>query len=581
MQFAQSEGSAVVDGVPVFFAARGEGPCAGGITFRVGMVDESPRWRGVSHLVEHLALAPLAGTSSHHNGETTIDTTGFHVQGSAAEVVEFLGTVCTPLSSLAMQDLDREKSVLRAEAARRSRHVTESLAIYRFGARSYARTSLPEWGLHDLDPDDIQWWAHHYFTRGNAVCWIVADELPADLRLPLPEGSRQPAPPPTSALAQTPAYYAAGSGLIAWSGVVERSTAAAVLGAMLQRDLFRSLRTEAGLSYDVSALYQPRSGGLGDLVLSADALEENQDAALDTFLHGLARLQLGQLSSEDLEAVRQERLEMYGRPGIDRLMLGSRVYDTLVGYPAKSVAELVAELQDLTLDDVTDAGKRTYETGLLRVPAGRDAEDAGFVRAPDTSPTGLDGQSFPAYESPATSMTVGPTGVSWSNGSQYATVPYADCEALILYPDGGRRLVGGDGMNVAVEPTLYEGLGTAIATIDASVSPSAQVRVPRSAEEVPQVDHAGLEQRRQLQRLEHQRKPAVRVATAILTVLFVLGWIVIGLLGITAGALLADGDSDGWAALVCTLGFIGLLIFGHVRFHRARHGRPVSRRLRS
>ena len=33
----------LVDGVPTFFAPRGDGPCAGGVLFRVGMVDETPR----------------------------------------------------------------------------------------------------------------------------------------------------------------------------------------------------------------------------------------------------------------------------------------------------------------------------------------------------------------------------------------------------------------------------------------------------------------------------------------------------------------------------------------------------------
>lgn len=557
----------LVDGVPVYVAHRGDGPCAGGVLFRVGMVDEEPRWRGASHLVEHLVLAPLAGRTSHYNGETTIDTTGFHIQGTSTEVVDFLGQVCASLAHLPTADLEKEKSILRTEEAGRSRSVTDSLGIFRFGARSYGRSALPEWGVPGLGAEDLRRWVQHYFTSGNAVCWIVADDLPAGLRLVLPQGERRPAPPPTSALPQTPAYYAGGSGLIAWSSVVERSTASVVLAQMVRRDLFRSLRTEAGLSYDVNGAYQPRSGDVADLLLSADALEEKQDAALGTFLRALTRMKVGRLEAEDLEAVRTERLALYERADLQRLTLGTRAYDALIGYPRTPATELVAELRALTLADVAAVGQRAYATGLLRVPAGRGAENAGFVRAPDTSPTGVDGQRYTGHQDPAVTMTVGPFGVSWSNGERFATVPYADCEALLVYPDGARQLVGGDGMNVAVEPNLYAGLAAAVPMIDAAVPRSAHVLVPRDAEDVPQVDHAALEQRRR--EAAYGRTPRSAVAVVAVTVLIVLGWLVLGLLALGGIGILAEGDPDGWIALGIAVGIGGLLLWGTISWRRS------------
>lgn len=343
-----------------------------------------------------------------------------------------------------------------------------------------------------------------------------------------------------------------------------------VLAQLLRRDLFRSLRTEAGLSYDVGAVYEPRTGGVADVLISADALEEKQDAALGTFLRGLTRMKVGKLEAEDLEAIRAERLALYARADVDRLMVGTRAYDELIGHPRSSTPQLVAEMQGLTLADVAAVGQQAYGTGLLRVPAGRGAENAGFVRAPDTSPFGLEGERYTWYENPAVTMTVGPVGVSWSNGERFATVPYADCEALLVYPDGARRLVGGDGMNVAVEPNLYDGLAHAIPMIDASVPPAAHIPVPRDAEDVPRVDHAALAQQRQAQR---RSTPASRVAAAVMILVFIVGWLVVAALALGGITMISEGDSDGPIATLFAAGFAGLMIWAGLRWRAARRGR--------
>ena len=47
-----------IDGVPVLVDRRRR-PVQGGIVFRTGRADESLRTAGISHIVEHLALAPM------------------------------------------------------------------------------------------------------------------------------------------------------------------------------------------------------------------------------------------------------------------------------------------------------------------------------------------------------------------------------------------------------------------------------------------------------------------------------------------------------------------------------------------
>jgi hypothetical protein len=65
-------------------------------------------------------------------------------------------------------------------------------------------------------------------------------------------------------------------------------------------------------------------------------------------------------------------------------------------------------------------------------------------------------------------------------------VALADCQAMLVWPDGGRLLVGGDGISCRVEPTLYQLPPGAVAQLDQRVPPERVVRMPvRSADSVP------------------------------------------------------------------------------------------------
>ena len=71
-----------VDGVPTLVAPT-LGPPRAGLMFRVGQADETLARRGITHLLEHLALHPVGGSAYHHNGRTGPATTTFYVQGGA------------------------------------------------------------------------------------------------------------------------------------------------------------------------------------------------------------------------------------------------------------------------------------------------------------------------------------------------------------------------------------------------------------------------------------------------------------------------------------------------------------------
>src|SRR5947199_907803 len=211
-----------IDGVQTLLVPAG-GPLRAGLTFRVGLADETLPYTGVTHLVEHLVLPDQ---EPHGYRADRMVTTSFDVEGSADDVVAFLDRVCRSLADLPMAQLDTQKSELRAERAERSPDPAAELAPWRYGARSYGLLGFDEFGLHRLTAEDVREWAASEFTRENAVLWLAGDGVPAGLRLRLPSGARRPPPQAYPILRQTPAYCTGDVPGVALDAVVRRGVPA-------------------------------------------------------------------------------------------------------------------------------------------------------------------------------------------------------------------------------------------------------------------------------------------------------------------------------------------------------------------
>ncbi len=476
-----------VDGVPTVIAPT-SGQLHAGLVFRVGQADETLARSGITHLLEHLTLFPLGIADYHFNGATGSVLTHFHMQGSDKDVGGFLTRVCGSLNELPVHRLAMEKEILRTEAAGRGAHVNDPMAIWRYGARGYGVAGYPEWGLSAITPDDLRAWLATYFTRDNAVLWIAGDGVPAGLRLDLPAGTRRPAPAATSALPVTPAYFAGPSRSTAWDAVVGRSAAAGVLSGVLERELFRALRQEGGLSYTAQTNYEPRGDGYATITAVADALPEKADAVLGGFVDVLAKLRVGRIDPADVEAVVGKAVDGYGNAEADAARLPAYAFNLLVGHRVQTLDEAAAELRAVTPDAVAAVAAEALGTGLLMTPAGRRADWAGFAAAPTASDTVVPGRAYPSVDTPGARLVVGDTGVTVVHADeQCATVTYDACSAALAYPDGGRLLIGHDAVVVRVEPGLYEGAGTALPGIDAhTAGRGLRVELPaRDPDDIP------------------------------------------------------------------------------------------------
>lgn len=475
-----------VDGVPTLVAAA-SGPLHAGLTFRVGRADETLARAGITHLIEHLALHRHGLTDYHFNGTTGATVTHFHMRGAEDDVVAFLGGVCDALANLPYDRLETEKGILGTEEAGRGTSVGEQLAVWRYGACGYGLLGYPEWGTTQLTPEDLWHWVRTWFTRENACLWIAGAGVPAGLKLRLPGGTRRPLPVPTSTLPATPAFFQGSVKGVAFDAVVRRRTAATVYSAVLERVLFRALRQEGGYSYTAACKYDTYGGSTATVTAVADAHPEQQDAVLGGFVDSLMQLAVGRVDEGDLAAVRTKAEESLRHPEVYANRLPSYAVNVLTGFPSQSVEQIHAELRSVTAADVHQVAVEAMGSGLLMTPPGRDARWAGFTRAPIHSVTTAAGGRYVSRDSAEISLIVGPDEAGLIQPDGPVTVRYDQCAANLVWPDGGRRLIGHDGLMIPIEPTLFEIDATALAALDAAVPPELTVRMPaRDPAAIPQ-----------------------------------------------------------------------------------------------
>jgi zinc protease len=88
-----------VGGVPGFWS-EAEGRTQAGLMFRVGQADETAATRGITHLVEHLAISAVGSREFPFNGMVGLTKTIIEARGEPREVGDFLNAICRALGAL-------------------------------------------------------------------------------------------------------------------------------------------------------------------------------------------------------------------------------------------------------------------------------------------------------------------------------------------------------------------------------------------------------------------------------------------------------------------------------------------------
>jgi zinc protease len=474
-----------VDGVPAYWAESDDDERGVFLTFRVGVADEQLAFRGITHVVEHLAMYSVGGPVHASNGQVDAVTTVFGTLGDT-DIAGFVTGICRALRALPFERLEVENQILRTEADSRAPALTAPLMLWRYGAATYGLPAYDEFGVGRHTPDQITAWVERWFTRRNAVLVFAGGPPPAGLTIDLPEGERIAPPTPSSALPRTPAYFCQPANVVAMSALVDRSTEAQVYAMLLSTRLQRSLRQEAGLSYSPATSYDPRDGHTAHITAFADGLPENHDKLLPAFLRELELLAERPAAPEEItDVVARIRTSRRRSPALGTAY-GNALRE-LLGAERLTSAEVDARLDSVDPETLRRTAGQALESALVMVPGARPPTGR-YREAPQSSVGVVDGQVSRSADAPsnAARLIVGTEGVSMVRGPRYLTVRFRECEAMLAWPDGARKLIGRDGFFLTVEPTLWTHGASLPARLDAGVPAERVVPMPqRRAEDIP------------------------------------------------------------------------------------------------
>jgi hypothetical protein len=283
----------------------------------------------------------------------------------------------------------------------------------------------------------------------------------------------------------------------------------------------------------------------------------------------LAGLQVGRIAQADLEAVRGRSDARLTAPDAAVRRLPGAAEELLAHRPPRGLDELRAELWATTPQHVHAVALEAAGTALLQAPSGHRADWAGYTAAPTTSSYTVQGTRFEAVRKDGTALVVGGEGVSLTAGKEQATVAFRACAALLSWADGGRRLIGTDGLSVEVEPGEYGIDAHTMATIDAAVHPRAVVhlpprqrqqqhRQPEGAASAGQAGGSGAAQ--QVQQKASTRRTGGQTAMLVIFGLLAGLWSLLALSYTVFGASDPETSTGEWAGLTVFLWAVGALL---------------------
>jgi zinc protease len=462
-----------IDGIPIFWTPV-DGPRMASVQFRVGRADEPAHQAGITHLVEHLALAPLAQQDYSHNGFVAAVRTVFHASGTDAQLVDFVGAIGAALESLPLDRVLMERRILTQEAASRGQASIAMLRWYRYGNVAHGLLAIEELGLGWLGPEPIQQWVRSRFTRGNVAIWWSGPP-PSDLKLDLPVGDRQSVPEPVViAGISFPSRADLGGAGASMGYVAPRSAATRITLNILERRVRHELRFERGLIYDVATDYDPQGADDAHVGFGMDCRREDATAVTIAFLRILDDLIRTGPSEEEVRREAATFADGATHTGGRFGFLDAATHDHLVGRVRERPTQVVEEYLGTTPDDIKVAAKVAQDSLLVLAPPG--PYDDNLRPYPMRSDAVVDGRTIRPTgwvigpRARKDKLVIGPTGVSirWP-GDVAITVRYEDCVALRHWDGPIRELWSTDGFRVVVKADDWRGGTKVVEEIDAAL----------------------------------------------------------------------------------------------------------------
>ncbi|MBE1878726.1 insulinase family protein [Myceligenerans pegani] len=437
------------EGVRLLRATR-PGRTAAGLVFRVGSADETLPTSGITALIVAMAMRAAERPGLDLSGGVGPTTTQIQVSGSDERVTAALRDVSRALADLPLRFREAETFALNDSFS------VNDVATLRFGTQNYGLDGFLL-GARAVSDEQLRAWAGRHFAAGNAVAWVVA-EHELDVDLPLPSGAPGDvvgAPPPVpEAAIPFPAEAVVGGREAAWDVVVPDGPATDVLAEVARRALFQDVRQEYGWSYDVSADILRLDGAHAVLRVSANLRRETASAATGEFLDTLGRLRF-RVTDAEVDSARTHLLAPFDEPHLDAQWIVHDAILTALGRPVPTPGERRAALERVTADDVVAVARAAWETALIVTPVAGGWIGTEEAQAGAGDP--VEGTTHKRLDADI-DVVIGDDGVTLRDGWTWRTVRFDDTAALLMYPDGGRLLVGKSGARIPIEPVLHDDL---------------------------------------------------------------------------------------------------------------------------
>jgi predicted Zn-dependent peptidase len=475
-------------GVPVLWS-EAPGACTGVLYVRSGQVDETLRTGGINHLVEHMALFPVGRRAFGYNGRVDTLFTSFYAEGEPEEVAGFLAEICGHLAALPLDRLDVERRVLLTEGAGRPSGLYERLLHLRFGAVAHGVGFYEELGLGWIDGPTLERWTAERFTAGNAVAWMSAPP-PEGFELALPAGPHVPVPAAQGIPSlELPAELQQGTGGVVLCAVGERSTALSAAIAIAARRAHDQLRRDAGLTYAAGGDYEVLDARTSHVMVTADCRDHDAVRVRDELLAVVDALAEHGPTEEELDFERRAFRRAADDPQSALGFLDQGARNLLLGAPASTRAELLAERDALTPGATAAALADALRTLLVLVPSGTGHHTPRLRPYVTVRTEPVEGVRYePTVQwqewHEGTALVVGREGFSMLGATPGSalTIRFDECVAAVPWLSGSLTLVDRAGATMKVIPALYRFGEEALWSIreaidqDALVPPTARER---------------------------------------------------------------------------------------------------------
>ena len=446
------------------------------LAFRVGVVDETLPTRGITHLVEHLAMYPLMQAGSRHaqdrfNARVEPLRTRFFAAGTAEEIKAFLEDLCQSLTNLPVDRLENEKKVLRTEAANRTSGSAKGGWGWRFGPNGLGLVDWDEYGLRWLRPESVADWAQTRFTAQNAVL-VLTGPVPAGLQLKLPGGHRMPVPDQKPLAYQVPAVFQNGDRFVLLSILGPRETPFSTARHVLDARLRDRVRIRESLAYNVVAGYEPIDRSTAEIAMFADSLRPSSKAAADAFVEEVKRLADNGPTADEIAMFREERQRSLAEPDSGVGWLDQMAIAELEGRKGKAAEELEADYESDSPSEIAEVVKKAYATAYLGVPEEVPMTFPGFTPVPASSGRRQLGVRLVAMPGAGHSDEIDFNGDALSLTTPRLTVitiRWQDVRAALWWTDGQRTLIGSDGSGIRIVPAKWREVGPLLQAVHQNV----------------------------------------------------------------------------------------------------------------